>query len=236
FGPLPRAETEVRHAAALAGGTPLLLLGRAATPDALRALDLRRFRLLHFATHGVADEEAPGRSGLLLHDASDPSGRAVLEARAIADLPLEADLAILSACRSGGGPIQPGEGVRSLARSFLEAGARSVLLTLWEVSDPVCLAFMDLFYGELRGGASKGEALRRAKAACLRSGGSREGLRPPSAWAGFVLMGDAEGRIPLAGTRPGLGAGFAWLALAGLVAGGGTFLLARRSGRHPSGA
>jgi tetratricopeptide (TPR) repeat protein len=228
LGPLPRAEQEVRSAAALAGSERVLLLGKAATPEAVRALDLRRFRLLHFATHGVGDEEAPGRSGLLLHDSGDPSGRAVLEARAIAGLRLGADLAVLSACRSGGGPIQPGEGVRSLARSFLEAGSRSVLLTLWEISDPVCLAFMDLFYGALRDGASKGEALRRAKVESLGAGGARSGLRAPSAWAGFVLLGDAEGRIPLAGTRPGRGAPSGWLVLASLVAGGGTFLLARR--------
>ena len=228
LGPLPRAEEEVRAAAARVGGEPTLLLGRGATPEALAALDLRGFRLLHFAAHGVPDEETPGRSGLLLHDAADPSARAVLEARAISDLTLRADLAVLSACRSGGGPIQPGEGVRSLARSFLEAGSRSVLLTLWEIPDPVCLAFMDLFYGALRDGASKGEALRRAKVESLGAGGARSGLRAPSAWAGFVLLGDAEGRIPLAGTRPGRGAPSGWLVLASLVAGGGTFLLARR--------
>ncbi|HKB16217.1 MAG TPA: CHAT domain-containing protein, partial [Planctomycetota bacterium] len=217
LGPLPRAEEEVRAAAALVGGEPTLLLGREATPKALEALDLRSFGLLHFAAHGVPDEETPGRSGLLLHDAADPSSRAVLEARAISNLTLRADLAVLSACRTGGGKLQAGEGVRSLARSFLEAGSRSVLLTLWEVSDPVCLAFMDLFYGALRDGASKGEALRRAKIESLRAGGSRAGLRNASAWAGFVLVGDAEGRIPLSGTRPGGGVAPVWLALAGLV-------------------
>ncbi len=236
LGPLPRAGEEVRAAAALAGGEPTLLLGRAATPEALEALDLRGFGILHFAAHGVPDEETPGRSGLLLHDGADPDRRAVLEARAISGLTLRADLAVLSACRTGGGRIQAGEGVRSLARSFLEAGSRSVLLTLWEVSDSVCLAFMDLFYGALREGASKGEALRRAKIESLRASGSRAGLRTPSAWAGFVLVGDAEGKIPLKGTRHERGTGSAWLVLAGLVAGGGTFLLARRGGRGASSA
>ncbi len=91
-----------------------------------------------------------------------------------------------------------GEGVESLAQSFFYAGARSVVASLWKVGDEQTTVFMRAFYGSLRDGKSKSEALREAKLSFIRAG------KPvsPRHWAAFILLGDADGGITLAKPDP----------------------------------
>ncbi len=183
---LPFSGDEVARLAAAAGRRPVLTLtGREATRERLLALtELPRAVLLHLATHGEANELEPERSGLWLADGG--GGPGFLSTADILGLRLEAGLVTLSACESGLGRLERGEGVLGLSRAFLAAGARGVVVSLWKVNDRSTASLMEGFYRPLlRDRASAAAALARAKRALLR----REATRSPFHWAPFVLVG-----------------------------------------------
>jgi CHAT domain-containing protein len=190
---LPWARREVAAVrAALGPGTTLLTAGEA-TEGAVRGAVAGR-RVLHFATHGVVSNAATSPSYLALHRSDGGDGR--LLADEIYDLRLDADLVVLSACRTALGPVE-GDGVIGFARAFLSAGARSVVAAQWDVSDRVSYEVMRQFYARRARGASKSRALRGAQLAvlrALRAGTIRAGGAPlpetPRLWAGFVLSGE----------------------------------------------
>jgi CHAT domain-containing protein len=99
---------------------------------------------------------------------------------------LDADLVTLSACDTGLGKEMGGEGVIGLTRAFQYAGARSVLASLWSVSDVSTADLMRRFYSHLRAGRSKDEALRRAQVELIHS----SAFSHPYSWAAFQLVGD----------------------------------------------
>jgi CHAT domain-containing protein len=105
---------------------------------------------------------------------------------------LHADLIILSACESGKGKLLGEEGIASLERAFLLAGARSVIASLWTTDDIYTIALTKRFYQHLMDGDDIGAALCRAKLDLLRDFG---GQALPVYWAGFVLVGDASATI-----------------------------------------
>jgi CHAT domain-containing protein/tetratricopeptide (TPR) repeat protein len=141
-------------------------------------------RILHFACHGVLDPQEPMRSGLMLTADKEFDGR--LEAREIAALKLPVELVVLSACNSAQGEILAGEGLIGLTRAFMIAGARSVIASLWTVSDEGGKEFMIAFYKRLAGGMDKARALAETKREFMR----HEKYSAPYYWAGFVLHGD----------------------------------------------
>ena len=102
---------------------------------------------------------------------------------------LDADLVTLSACESGLGQDQGGDGLLGLTRAFQYAGARSVVASLWGVGDDGTAELMRRFYGYLKAGESKDEALRHAQTDLL-SGAAGEAWRLPFHWAAFELFGD----------------------------------------------
>jgi len=100
---------------------------------------------------------------------------------------LPVGLVVLSACQTAMGGDIPGEGLKSLARGFLQAGARSVVSTLWKVDDSATAEFMDHFYQALLvGRLPPGAALRTAQMALQRT----KAHQSPYYWAGFTLNGD----------------------------------------------
>jgi CHAT domain-containing protein len=110
-------------------------------------------------------------------------------------LHLDADLIVLSGCRTALGPIM-GDGVIGFTRAFLAAGATSVVATMWDVADQTSFEVMKSFYGTWTGGATKSDALRKAQLAviaALRAGKIRtRGVALPESprlWAGYVLVG-----------------------------------------------
>ena len=106
------------------------------------------------------------------------------------DVDLEGtDLVTLSACESGKGIIQPGEGAFGLARAFRTAGAKNILMTLWSVPDKETKELMSNFYKNLLKHQSKSEALRSAQLAERSIVKKRYGTDIPYFWAGFVLIG-----------------------------------------------
>ncbi|MCM3875582.1 MAG: CHAT domain-containing protein, partial [Thermoanaerobaculia bacterium] len=189
---LPFAAVEAKRIAPYAGKGSEILVGAQASEERIRATALDRFRVLHFATHGLAAGDSLAQSALLL--GPGPSGATgYLRATDIYRLKLASDLVVLSACRTAHGRLLGGEGVQSLAQAFLSAGARTVVASLWNVPDESTASFMAAFYEALSRGRTKGQALREAKLEFLRS--SR--WSAPRHWAPFVLIGDARETIPL---------------------------------------
>jgi CHAT domain-containing protein/tetratricopeptide (TPR) repeat protein len=186
--PLPATRREV---GAISGFYPdaSILLGRNATEEAIKSL-APRARRLHFACHGLLDEQFPLNSALAFSIPEHPEeGRdnGLLQAwEVLEDLRLDADLVTLSACDSGLGKEMGSEGLVGLVRAFQFAGARSVLASLWSVSDTSTADLMMRFYRFLREGRSKDKALREAQADLIRS----RNFSHPYYWAAFQLTGD----------------------------------------------
>lgn len=102
----------------------------------------------------------------------------------VLDLRLDAQMVVLSACVTGRGRVMEGEGVLNFARAFHHAGARTVVVSLWEVASDVAVDFMKRFYGYLKAGKSRSDALRLAKKEI------RTRYPNPFYWAAFILHGE----------------------------------------------
>lgn len=189
--PLAHAAQEAAEAARWGGAGSRVLAGEEFAEERRKGLDLGRFRVLHFATHGLLSRVSPERSALLL--SPSPGATVLLEAREIYGWRLASDLVVLSACRSGQGKELPGEGVEGLARAFLQAGARTVLASLWNVDDARGAELMATFYRRLAEGASKADALREARIELV----ARHAVVNERVWAPLILIGEPDGRIPL---------------------------------------
>lgn len=150
---------------------------------------LKKYRYLHFATHGLVHPLHPELSGLAFSQV-DRQGHPVdgfLRLQDIYDLDLAAELVVLSACRTGTGPEVAGEGAVSLARGFLSAGTPRLVVSLWSVEDEGTAELMASFYGYLlRGGKTPSAALRAAQLGLLRS----DRWRDPYHWAAFTFVGE----------------------------------------------
>ena len=162
-------------------------VGDAATAARLKAAGLERYRYVHFATHAIVDERHPALSRLLFAPEHASGEHGVLTLGDVYNLRLNADLVVLSACDTGGGEIARGEGIIGLTRGFLYAGARSLLVSLWPVSDEATARLMLDFYGELLKGRTKARALREAK---LRTMSRNPEHAKPFYWSSLVLVGD----------------------------------------------
>jgi CHAT domain-containing protein len=182
FEPLLGAEQEAKNVAALfSNERSMLLIGARANLEAVEK-EGRSYSILHFATHGLANPDRPLDSFLLLATSICEDR---LSARRIMTLPLSAELVTLSACQTGLGKVS-GEGVIGLSRAFFVAGARSVLVSLWSVSDEATERLMTAFYGHyIRDGMTKARALDAATREVRRLPGF-EGARY---WAPFILIG-----------------------------------------------
>jgi CHAT domain-containing protein len=130
-----------------------ILKNEMVTEAAFKALDLSEYRFMHFATHGNINESVPDQSGLILSKKTETETLfgedGYLNAREISQLSINANLVVLSACNTGVGRIINGEGVMGLQRSFLAAGASSVMVSLWSIFDRSTPIFMNLFYENL---------------------------------------------------------------------------------------
>jgi CHAT domain-containing protein len=143
-----------------------LLIGSQATKQSFERLPLASYRVLHLALHGLTDPVYPDHSALAFAPAGNDDGR--LEARDIRKLRLNADLVTLSACNTGVGPVDP-SGVDSLVTAFIQAGAASVVATLWGPEDHAASEFMKSFYGNVTK-LDEANALRQAQLTLLRLG------------------------------------------------------------------
>jgi CHAT domain-containing protein len=207
WSPLPYSRREVEGIARLfPAGTTRIFLGPEALEERVKSLDPQT-RILHFAAHGYTDEHLPSSSFIALTIPEDSPGNAgperdngLLQVWEIFErVRLDADLVVLSACDSGRGEEQGGEGLIGLTRAFQYAGARTVLASLWSVNDQATSELMIRFYKHLRAGMPKDLALQAAQRELIagpievtNEKGEREvhDWSAPYYWAGFQLYGD----------------------------------------------
>jgi CHAT domain-containing protein/tetratricopeptide (TPR) repeat protein len=147
---------------------------------------LQTAQRIHFATHGLVDEARPHLSGLMLTRLPDSREDGLLQVHEIFNLRLDADLVTLSACETGLGEQVTGEGMVGLTRAFLYAGARSLVVSLWPVSDQSTPELMTSFYRHLGDARTKTAALRQAKLERIEAGVE------PHRWAPFILAGESR--------------------------------------------
>ena len=177
-----RAEARAIYAMVPEQKRKTLLVGWSAKASRVAEI-IREYDIVHFATHGLSFDEKPLDSYLVLAKSDTSDGR--LTARqVIRDLEVPADLVALSACQTGLGRIS-GDGMLGLGRSFVVAGARSVLVSLWSVNDKATASLMTAFYKGYFDGESKATALQRA----MQSVRSRREFGGPVFWAPFLLLG-----------------------------------------------
>ena len=148
------------------------------------------FRILHIATHGIIDDEDPMNSRLLFYRNNDSIQDGDLYTYELFNMQLKADLAVLSACNTGCGKLEKGEGIISLARGFLYAGVPSVVMTLWSVPDGTSVFIVEKFYAYLKEGYKKNVALQKAKLDYLENSDNLKAN--PYFWAGFVNIGNTD--------------------------------------------
>ncbi len=190
---LPHSKREVEAIAAFfPPERTRILVGEEASEENVKAEEaLSSARLVHFSAHGLLREDRPRHSGLALSFDRDPAEDGLLQVYEIFNLKLQADLVVLSSCRSGLGQLLKGEGVLGLTQAFLYAGASGLVTSLWPVEDQSTADLMVALYRRLAdGGMPASQALRQAKLEMIDKGG-REAQ--PYHWAGFVLFGrDAQ--------------------------------------------
>lgn len=200
---LPGARSEtVSIARTLRRDQAVSLQDAGATEARVRELAQER-GVLHFATHAVVRDDDPFASYLALGaSGKGPAEDGVLTAEEVYGLSLEADLVVLSACRSAAGAVA-GDGIATFARAFLYAGTASLVASLWDVADEPTNRLVPAFYRAWRGGAHKAAALRRAQLQLLADlrAGRVEVTTPlgpvpvpehPVFWAGFALFGEPK--------------------------------------------
>ncbi len=188
---LATARAEVTAAAELLGPSSVVLTNEQATESALKAQKLRDFQVLHFAVHGIADRKFPERTALVLLSDPDAGEDGLLQPREISRFDLHANVVVLSACETAAGPTIGQEGVLNLARAFLVAGARSVITTLWTISDDTSMALMKQFYQNLADGHDVAESLTDAKKAVV----ARFGQQALPTVAAFQVVGAGDSRL-----------------------------------------
>lgn len=177
------------------------ILAVAPAGSSLKALDFRanraiatsgelsRYRYVHFATHGYLDTARAGFSAIVLSlfDREGKPEDGFLREHDIYNLKLPAELVVLSACETGLGKAVTGEGIYGLTRAFMYAGARRLVVSLWNVNDKATAALMQRLYsGMLRTGKTPAAALRAAQIELLR----HRDWQSPYYWAAFVMQGE----------------------------------------------
>jgi CHAT domain-containing protein len=152
-------------------------------------MDLDQYRIVHFATHGMINDEHPDLSGLVLSlfDEQGNPQDGYLRMNDIYNMKLPVDLVVLSACNSGLGKEMRGEGLVGMVRGFMYAGAARVVSSLWKVEDEATAALMKRFYQRmLQDNHSPAQALRMAQLDMLQ----QKRWQSPYYWAAFVLQGE----------------------------------------------
>ncbi|MCK9398374.1 MAG: CHAT domain-containing protein [Bacteroidales bacterium] len=149
------------------------------------------YSILHLAMHTIIDNQNPLYSKLVftLPEPGSPDD-GYLNTYELFGLHLPGQLAVLSACNTGSGKLERGEGIISLARGFFYAGIPSVVMTLWEIEDHSSANLMAMFYENLKIGLPNDIALQRAKIAYLEGAGKLQSH--PYFWAGYVCIGKTD--------------------------------------------
>ncbi len=167
-----------------------------ASERSIKSGELENYKYIHLATHGFVNSEKPELSGLLLAQVADSTNEqndGILYSGEIFNLKLNADLVVLSACETGLGQIKKGEGIIGLTRALLYAGAKNLMVSLWQVSDQSTSDLMISFYKNLLNEKSStlsnsvrfAPLLQQAKLKMI----SEVKFAHPFYWSPFILIG-----------------------------------------------
>ena len=199
---LPGARGEAAQIARLVPASRLTVLQDGAATET-RARDAAVGKaVLHFATHAIVQDKDPFASFLALGPSAGSNTDGLLTSKEVYGLDLNADLVVLSACRSAGGNVT-GDGISAFARAFIYAGTASLVASLWDVADEPTNRLLPDFYRRWLAGESKSRALRAAQLRLLRDlRAGRVRITTPAGevaipehpvfWAGFALFGEPE--------------------------------------------
>ncbi|HET9158422.1 MAG TPA: CHAT domain-containing protein, partial [Myxococcaceae bacterium] len=180
---LPQARAEADAAAEIGAPGSGVLFGMDASEQRLKSTNLRRFDVVHLATHAIVDLETPARSAVILSSGGEGED-GLVQSREISALDLGPAVVVLASCRSVSGLGVRGEGVVGLGRSFFEAGAHAVVGSLTPLRDDESSALLTSFYRRLAEGSSVSEAMAGARRERIRAGA------PPAAWAAMIVLGE----------------------------------------------
>ena len=159
---------------------------------------LKKTAIFHLAMHSVSDSVNSKYSYLLFDTRNDTEGDGKLYNYEISLARIASPMVVLSACNSGTGTLYHGEGLMSLARGFMLAGASSVIRTSWEVNDESSASIITRFYRYLSKGYTKDKAMRLAKTEYIKN--TPPEYSNPYYWAAYEVLGDTQ-RVTL-GRRP----------------------------------
>jgi len=148
------------------------------------------YSVLHLATHGFANDRWGEYSFLAFTQTPSSIDTGLLFVKDLYQMRLHSQMVVLSACNTGVGELQRGEGIISLARGFSYAGAASIITTLWQIDDQSTSQIMQYFYRNLKAGMTKDAALWQAKRTYLASCNNMRAH--PLFWAAFVPIGNME--------------------------------------------
>lgn len=182
--PIKGSDVEVRKIADIFGvkqTPPDIILGSFATKSEINKTPLKDYRYLHFATHCEIKKGSPC---LFLSNENKEINSAYLEIGDIMDWELNADMVVLSACLTGRGKNIDGEGLVNFAWAFHYAGAKSVIITMWEIDGDITKEFMVMFYNDINNRISPIQALKNSRHKI------RKKYANPHYWAPFILHGE----------------------------------------------
>jgi CHAT domain-containing protein/Tfp pilus assembly protein PilF len=148
------------------------------------------YQLIHLAMHALINDSLPMFSELVFAEDDNDSSSNILHTYEIFGLDLSAEMVTLSACNTGTGKLQEGEGIMSLARGFIYAGVPSIVMTLWEIQDKSGYEIMSRFYTYLKEGNTKDIALQKAKLDFLSKANMFKSH--PYYWSSYILSGDTS--------------------------------------------
>ena len=149
------------------------------------------YRYIHIASHGKMNDNNADLSYIAFtQDRDSTNQEELLYLRELYDMEIPADMVVLSACETGLGELQNGEGIISLARGFSYAGAKSIITSLWNVNDQKTADLMVDFYRNLKEGQTKDRALASAKRKYIQN--NSPNFAHPFYWAGFIPIGNME--------------------------------------------
>jgi len=208
--PLSGAENEVKQLSEHFKG--LFSLDKAASERQFKQL-APQYNIIHLAMHGLLDAQNPTLSALAFSEDSDSIENNFLQAYEISQMQLNANLVVLSACETGYGNFEKGNGLASLARAFMYAGVPALVVSLWEVNDQSTAVIMQSFYENLANGENKADALQKAKQNYISQ--AKGNAAHPAYWSPFIQLGDFS---PIAIAPKNNGFSYIWFAAIGLAA------------------
>ncbi len=188
FSPLEKNQEEVSHVAQILKQKKInstLYLGSKADESSFKKADLNSFNIIHLATHGFVSEHQQNIAGIAFAKNENSNDDGILYMDEIFNLKNRANLVCLSACETGSGVLQQGEGLVGLTRAFIYSGAQNLVVSLWKVQDESTAALMTNFYSSLVKNQSVSESLQHAKIAMIKKNPTIH----PYYWSAFIHVG-----------------------------------------------